>query len=391
MNQVITDGLALMPPAFSDGLEVWSRQDGTPGTDTWAMAANASLVTADADFGDCLEIVKTDSVTSLRYMGQTPILPGTYLRVSARLKVLSGTLPEVRIAGWAGDASDMQVTGLADTGPSVPFPAYGDVVTVSAIVGTGARGGVDMAWGDEPDYGHFGIDLTGPNGGQVRIEAIRIEDATAVFHRKLMDWVDVLDFGAAGDGATDDLAAFLAADAAAAGREVLVPAGTYFVGGNLTMTAPVRFEGHLTMPDAARLSLQQNYDLDGYAEAFGDDVTGLRKGLQVLFNQSDFEAFDLCGRRVVLTEPIDVQAAVVNKNTYANRRVIRNGQLAADDSTGWDDEVHQRTRQLGVQRRDGVDGHLQRRLDPGGCAGHRAAGRRAGGLCHRGERRLREA
>jgi polygalacturonase len=46
---------------------------------------------------------------------------------------------------------------------------------------------------------------------------------TSVFHRKLMDWVDVLDFGAAGDGVTDDLDAFLAADAAAAGREVLVP------------------------------------------------------------------------------------------------------------------------------------------------------------------------
>jgi hypothetical protein len=51
------------------------------------------------------------------------------------------------------------------------------------------------------------------------------------------------------------------------------------------------------------LSLRQNYDLDGYAEAFGDDVTGLKKGLQVLFNQSDFEAFDLCGRRVVLASP----------------------------------------------------------------------------------------
>ncbi len=343
MNQVITDGLMLMPPAFSAGLEVWSRQDGTPGTDTWAGAANASLVSADADFGDCLEIVKTDSVTSLRYMGQTPILPGTYLRISARLKVLSGNLPEVRIAGWAGDASDAQVTGLPETGPSVAFTAYGDVVTVAAIVGSGARTGVDLAWGNAPVYGHFGLDLTGPNSGQVRIESIQIEDVTAVFHRKLMDWVDVLDFGAVGDGVTDDRAAFVAADAAAAGREVLVPAGTYFIGSNLTMSASVRFEGTVVMPDAARLALLQNYDLDGYADAFGNDVTGLKKGLQVLFNQSDYEAFDLCGRRVVLTEPIDVQAAVQNKNTYANRRVIRNGQLTADDSTGWDDEVHVRT------------------------------------------------
>jgi hypothetical protein len=75
---------------------------------------------------------------------------------------------------------------------------------VSAIVGTGARGGVDMAWGDTPVYGHFGLDLTGPNSGQVRIESLRIEDVTSVFHRKLMDWVDVLDFGAVGDGVTDD-------------------------------------------------------------------------------------------------------------------------------------------------------------------------------------------
>jgi hypothetical protein len=343
MNQVITDGLVLMPPAFSAGLGAWSRQDGTPGTDTWATAPNASLVTADADFGDCLEIVKTDSVTSLRYMGQTPVLPGLYLRISARLKVLSGNLPEVRVAGWAGDPTGAHVTGLTETGPTVAFPGYGEVVTVSAIVGTGARGGVDMVWGDDPSYGHFGIDLTGPNSGQIRIEALMIEDVTSVFHRKLMDWVDVLDFGATGDGVTDDVDAFLAADAAAAGREVLVPAGTYFIGGNLTMTAPVRFEGTLSMPDDARLSLLRNYDLDGYSEAFGDDVTGLKKGIQVLFNQSDFEAFDLCGRRIVLTEPLDVQAAVGNKDTYANRRVIRNGQLSADDSTGWDDEVHQRT------------------------------------------------
>jgi hypothetical protein len=123
MNQVITDGLDLMPPAFSDGLDAWSREDGTPGTDTWASASNAALVAADADFGDCLEIVKTDSVTQLRYMGQTPILPGTYLRVSARLKVLSGNLPEARVAGWPGDATDTLVGGLTVTGPSVsPSP-----------------------------------------------------------------------------------------------------------------------------------------------------------------------------------------------------------------------------------------------------------------------------
>ena len=343
MNQVITDGLLLMPPPFGDGLGVWSRQDGVPGSDTWATAPNAALVAADADFGECLEILKVEATTRLRYMGQTPVLPGTYLRVSARVKVLSGNLPELRIAAWPGNATDSYVAGLDEVGPTTTIPGYGEVVTVAAILGTGQRGGVDMAWGIEPVYAHVGLDLTGPNGGQVRIESIVVEDVTAVFHRKLMDWVDVRDYGAIGDGVTDDRAAFAAADAAAAGREVLVPAGDYFIGSNLAMSAPVRFQGRIVMPDEARLALDQNFDLDGYAEAFGDELLGLRKGIQQLFNQSEFETFDLCGRRVTLEAPLDVQAAVGNRNTYANRRVIANGQLQAAASAGWADDVQTRS------------------------------------------------
>ena len=309
----------------------------------WASAANAALVAADADFGDCLEIFKTDTVTKLRYMGQTPIRPGLYLRVSARIKVLSGLLPNVRIAAWAGNVSNANVSGVPQTGAETTMTDYGDVVTVSAIIGTGSRMGVDMPWGDAATYGHLGLDLTGPNGGQVRIENISIEDVTSIFHRSMMDWVDVRDFGAMGDGTTDDRDAFFAADAAAAGRSVLVPSGTYYIASNLTMNSPVRFEGTLTMPDGARLALNENFDLNGYAAAFGDEVLGLKKGLQQLFNQSDHEAFDLCGRRVILDEPLDVQAAVGNRNTYANRRVIRNGQLSAATSTGWEDEVTTRS------------------------------------------------
>lgn len=343
MNQVITDGLALMPPPFANGLSVWSRQDGRPGSDTWATAANAALVAADADFGNCLEIVKTDATTRLRFMGQTPIIPGLYLRVSARVKVLSGNLPAVRIAAWAGTSGNQNLSGALQTGPSTTLTAYGTVVTVSAIIGTGTRVGVNMPWGPQASFGHMGLDLTGPNGGQVRIESIRIEDVTSVFLRKMMDWVDVRDFGALGNGVADDRAAFAAADAAAAGREVMVPAGNYFIGSTLTINNPIRFEGKLVMPDGARLALNQNFNLKGYSEAFGDDVLGLRKGIQQLFNQSDHEGFDLCGRRVLLSEPLDVQAVVGNRNTYANRRVLRNGQIAAATSSAWADEVHTRS------------------------------------------------
>ncbi len=339
MNKVITDGVTLMPPAFGDGLTVWSNQDGTPGSTTYDGSANAVIVPADADFGNCLELLKDAATQKVRHMGQTPILPGCYLKVTARLKAISGNLPSVRIAAWAGDAFGTHVAGLVETGTSVALTAYGEVVEVWAIIGAGQRTGVDMVWGTVPTYGHFGLDLTGANGGVVRIDDIRIEDATDVFHRKLMDWVDVRDFGATGDGVTDDSAAFDAADAAAAGRTVLVSEGTYHLAASVTFGSRVRFAGTVTMPADKRLSLNRNFDLPTYVEAFGDEELALKKALQALFNFSDHESLDMGGRRVKLTAPLDVHAAVGNLDTFANRRVLRNGQVEPDSSINWDSET----------------------------------------------------
>ncbi len=83
MNKVITDGIVLMPPAFGDGLDVWSSADGLPGDPAYDGASNATLIASDADFGTCLELVKTQSAQKLRSMDDTPLLAGCYLRVSA--------------------------------------------------------------------------------------------------------------------------------------------------------------------------------------------------------------------------------------------------------------------------------------------------------------------
>ncbi|PIE12570.1 MAG: hypothetical protein CSA68_12490 [Rhodobacterales bacterium] len=339
MNKAITDGLVFTPPQFANGLDVWSSQDGTAGADTYENATNAALVAADQDFGGCLELLKTSATQKLRYMGQTPILPGCYLRITARVKAVSGNLATVRIAGWAGDGSDNHVSGLVEAGPEATMTSYGDVVTVSAIVGTGARSGVDMVWGSQPVYGHFGLDLTGPTGGVVRIDDIEIEDVTSAFLRDMMDWVDVKDFGAVGDGVTDDQPAFEAADAAANGRRVLVSAGTYHLGDHMTFENPARFEGTVTMPADKRLVLLKNFDLPSYINAFGNEKLALEKALQALLNFSDHESLDMCGRRVELDGPIDVHGVVGNKNAFAVRRVLRNGQLNAVASNGWDTEV----------------------------------------------------
>lgn len=339
MNKAITDGLVFMPAAFEAGLSLWSSEDGLPGQATYQGAANAALVPADQDFGGCLELVKTAAVQKLRYTGQTTLLPGCYLRIRARLKAISGNLPSVRIAGFAMGSGNAHVAGLVEQGPEVALTAYGEVVTVEAIVGSGWRGGVTMPWGAAPIWGHFGLDLTGPTGGVVRIDDIEIEDVTGIFLRDMLDVVDVRDYGARGDGVTDDAAAFAAADAAAAGRVLLVPAGSYRIASTITLRSPVRFEGTLVMPDSARLQLARSFDLPTYIDAFGDEATGFRKAIQALFNFTDHDALDMKGRRIDLTAPIDVHAAVGNKDSWAQRRILRNGQFNAEGDAGWTPEV----------------------------------------------------
>lgn len=335
MNMAITDGLQLMPPPFADGLGKWSRENGTPGTTSYAGQPDAALVPSDQDFGGCLELQKTETVQRLRHKGETPIRPGLYLRVTARVKAVAGSLPDVRIAAYAARA-DGSAVSVPLTAPSVSLTSYGEVVTISAIIGSGNRQGVDLVWGVEPAYGHFGLDLTGPNGGVVRIDDIEIEDVTEVFHRKMLDVVDVRDYGALGDGTTDDRAAFAAADAAANGRTVLVSAGTYRLASDFTFSNAVRFEGTLIMPASARLTCTRNYDLNTYAAAFGSELEGFRRGLQTLFYFTDHVTFDLSGRKVDLTAPINV-ANLCGLTSLSSRRVLTNGQIGAADSTGWDD------------------------------------------------------
>lgn len=338
MNKAITDSIVFDPLPFAAGLGVWSSGNGTPGSDTYAVSGSGVFVAADADFAGCLEILKTTPVARLRYMGQTPILPGCYLRVTARVKAVAGPLPAVRIAGWAGRANGTELTGLPVAGPSTQLTSYGAVVTISAIVATTARTGVDLVWNGAA-YGHMGLDLTGPAGGLVRIDDITIEDVSAVFTRDLVSLVDVRDYGARGDGVTDDAAAFIAADAAANGRTVIVPAGDYLLASNVTMQNNTRFEGRIVQAATHRFILQRGYNYDAYLDAFKDEETAFKKAYQALINFADHESLDLCGRRILLTAPVDMQACDPARRRFETRRVIRNGQFQPADGAAWDTSV----------------------------------------------------
>jgi len=136
MNKAVTEGLILMPPPFAEGLSVWSSGDGTPGSASYDGAPNAAYVPSDPDFEGCLELLKTSSTQKLRWKGNTPVINGLYLRVTARVKAMSGALPSVRIAGFAATAGDAPVPGAVVSGPSTTLTTYGQVVEVSAIIAT---------------------------------------------------------------------------------------------------------------------------------------------------------------------------------------------------------------------------------------------------------------
>ncbi|GAA6174169.1 glycosyl hydrolase family 28-related protein [Sulfitobacter pacificus] len=339
MNKAITDGLVLTPTPFAAGLDVWSSGDGTAGSVTYENAANALFVAADQDFAGALELLKTQNTQKLRYMGQTPILPGCYLQVTARVKAISGNLPSVRIAGYPAYGSGARVNGLPEFTTFTTLQNYGEVVEIKGIIGTGGRGGVDLVWGTEPVYGHFGIDLVGPNGGIIRVDDIQIEDVTSVFIRDMISIVDVVDYGAIGNGNTDNTAAFEAANSAANGRTVFVPEGNFRLANNVTIDTPVKFEGRVSMPDTAVLLLRRNFDLPTYIEAFEDEEVAFKKAFQALLNNSDHETLDMGGRKVNVTAPLDMAGAVPGTHSYATRRVIRNGQLEAAASAAWNTEV----------------------------------------------------
>ncbi len=323
-------------PSFADGLDIWSSGDGRPGSVTYDAVPGARRV-EDPDFGPCLEIEKREPVQKLRYMGETPILPGRYLRLRVRVKTLTGPAPGVRIAGWAGRATSAPAPVAATAGPVVQA-VKGAIVEAEAILGTGPRLGVAMVWGEGAVYGHLGLDLTGAVGGTVRIADPVLEDVSHLFLREQADCVDPRDHGAVGDGVQDDAAAFEAADRAAQGRTIWVPEGLFRLGRPVTLASRVRFAGMVAMDAADPLVLCRNLDLATYADAMGDPTLGFRKAFQALMSDEGPDRLDLCGLEVPLDGPLDL-AAISGRRVAGGRRVIRNGSFTCRPGPGWQSEA----------------------------------------------------
>lgn len=181
MNHHTRPELDLMPPPFAEGLDDWSRGDGTPDGPTWDAAANARLARDDAEFGPCLELRTIAEVERIRYMGEVPLLAGGFVEVAVRLRAVRGPLPGARIAAWPGGAGGERVEGLVEAAPLMAIPAHGGVCELRAVIGREAWTGVDLVWDERVLYGHLGLDIVGPAGAVVRVESLAIRDVTRRF------------------------------------------------------------------------------------------------------------------------------------------------------------------------------------------------------------------
>ncbi len=170
----VLDGTLLMPPLFAQGLDRWSPEDGDPAGPSLADDRRA-LIAGDEALGPCLELRLACALTRVLWMGETPLLPGGVVRLWLRARTVAGPAPVVRIAGRPGGAGGRALEGRREAGNDVPLDPR-KVRRVSATAGQGyARAGLDMAWGSDALFGHFGFDVLGERGTVLRIDRLRIE------------------------------------------------------------------------------------------------------------------------------------------------------------------------------------------------------------------------
>lgn len=178
LSTATAEDMELSPPPFAEGLDDWSRGDGTPESPTYEDVPGVRLARCDPDFGTCLELRKAVPLQRLRYMGEVPIRRGACVEVTARLKALRGPLVRAQIAAWPGALHGRGIPDLPTTGPLGEIAELDEVLTLTAVIGPEVMPGIDLVWDARAVYAHVGLDLLGPTGGVVRIADLRLRDVT---------------------------------------------------------------------------------------------------------------------------------------------------------------------------------------------------------------------
>ncbi len=323
------------PKKFIEGLNYWRSSLTNVNAASLETSNYFSLNQVENEhYGKLLAEKTQESIVAVQDI-ETPLYTGQYLEIKFGVRLLSGAPCQARIIGLAR-ASGANYSAANNYGPNFELIS-GATIEISAIVGAGARPGVDLVWSEVVTSGYFGIELFGANGGNIVIDDMQIRDVTAHFTALHAGIIDIRDYGAIGDGSFDCTDAIASADEAADGRDLFIPPGDYFIGSKLTIHSPLNCTGRLVADDATPVMLAYRYDLEAYVQAFKSEEIGFRKALQALFSFTDHRSLDLKGREISLSSPINMIDMINGATRYTKNRVIQNGTLFASNSDDWSD------------------------------------------------------
>ena len=284
----------------SDPLTLSQGQITNLGTDLAAKVASTRQVIAGTGLGGGGALSADVTLTALYGTSGSTACVGNDARLS------NARTPTIHASTHATGGTDVltlteaQITGLT---ASLAAKALG-ATTMTA--GTGLTGGGDLSANRSfaVSYGTTSTTATVGNDSRLSFIAAGTGATTRTLQNKLRDVISAKDFGATGDGSTDDTVALQAALDARAGSSLYIPAGTYITTSVLTISAGTYVYGDYT--DSV-IAVQPTASLTTYnncIEFGGDDITvdnikilGTNEGSFDGTNYTDFaKGFYIVGR-----------------------------------------------------------------------------------------------
>jgi hypothetical protein len=222
-NKLLTTGAANIPAPATWAIE-YQRQTDLFGTQVaWPSYGN-TLAPAirrnnNGAWGAWMSLAWADDYVPKTGGAFTGALTGTSGSFSTTLGV----------TGAATLSSTLGVTGAVTFGSTLAVTGATTLSSTLAVAGTLTRAGNTVRDVSNTPDGTQALAQGGSDTSQRTWKATDLKDAAVRWGKVLTDWVNVVNFGATGNGTTDDTAAIQAAINSISSGVVYIPAGSYLV------------------------------------------------------------------------------------------------------------------------------------------------------------------
>ena len=255
--------------AGSDPLTLSQAQITNLGTDLAAKVAATRQVIAGTGMGGG-GALSADVTLNVSY-GTS----GTTACVGNDARLSNARTPSTHASTHSAGQSDAITITQAQVTSLVSDLAAKALGATTMTAGTGLTGGGDLSANRSfaVAYGSTSTTATVGNDSRLSFIASGTGATTRTLQNKLRDVISVKDFGATGDGSTNDTAALQAALDARAGSSLYIPAGTYITTSVLTISAGTYVYGDYTESVIAIQPTASAVTYNNCIEFGGDDIT----------------------------------------------------------------------------------------------------------------------